>query len=238
MELQPTRSDNKGSQGRPRVKYGSQPPKCFASDAELSQWLLEAEKEDERLAEIELAEKRRIAAEKFGSRPSTKKQPAPAVQPRFHRGCKYRLPSTDPIAIPTFPYEPFCGRWYHQNLRRTQVLKAMKAPKKYTKFIYDLVEIGFAFGCQNDLEYNKVDSYDFGEKDDKQCPICSCPPEAVNQEIKIAVDQVIEVAADQEIEIGVDAAAIITSTNPATQDTQASATTTVIGQTRPTGRTE
>jgi len=234
MELQPTRSDSESSQGR-RKRYGSQPPEGLTSDSEVSQWLLEAVKEEKRLAEIEMEENRRIAAEKFGSGPPTVKRPAPAV----HRGCKYRLPSSDPIAIPQIPYDPFDYWWFHQELRRRQVYmstitsKDLKDPK-YTKVIRELVDIFFEFRLLDNLECDLFDN-DFGEKDDKQCPICSCPPEEVNQEIKIAVDQVIEVtidqvtevsidqvadvADDQEIEIGVDVVATITSTYPGTQDT-------------------
>ncbi|KAF5183293.1 hypothetical protein FRX31_027119 [Thalictrum thalictroides] len=183
MESQPTRSDNESSQKK-RVRYGSQPPVGLMSGAEVSRWLLEAVKEEKRLAKIELAENRRIAAEKFGSKPSTDKQPAPSV----HRGCKYRLPSSVPIAIPKIPYNPFDYLWFHQQLRLHEVYMTMNAPKKLTKAIRNLVDIVFQLGFLYDLEYDLYDS-DFGEKEDKQCPICSCSPEEVNQEIKIEVVQ-------------------------------------------------
>jgi len=217
---------------------------------------LEAAQEDQRLAAIELKEKRGIASQKIESGPSTDKQPVP----RIHQGCKYRLPSADPIAIPKIPYDPFDYRWYHQEMRRRKVYMSIDAPKKYTKAIRELVEIAFEFGFMNNIEYDTYDNDLFGEKDGKQCPICSCPPEAVNQdaevavdqvtevtvdqvtevaayqvtevavdqEIEVAADQVTEVAADQEIEIGVDVVAIISTTNPATQDTQAITTTAAI----------
>jgi len=245
MELQRTRSDNEGSQRRPRVTYGSRPPERVMSDAEVSQWLLEAEQEDRRLAAIERAEKRRVAAEKFGLGPSTDKRPAPADHhPRFHRGCKYRLPSADPIAIPTVPYDPLDKRWRYQDLRRRQGSIAKKVPKKDTKALRELAENGFEIQFFNDVE-DDLDDNDFGEKDGKQCPICSLSPEAVNQVTEIVIDQVTEIAidqvtevavdqgteiaVDQDIEIGVDAAAIITSTNPATQDTQAGTITAATG---------
>ncbi|CAI6359197.1 unnamed protein product [Macrosiphum euphorbiae] len=230
MELQPTRSDNESSQSR-RKRYGSQPPEGLTSDSEVSLWLLEAVKEEKRLAEIEMEENRRILPE-FGSGPPTVKRPAPAV----HRGCKYRLPSSDPIAIPQIPYDPFDYWWFHQELRRRQVYMSTITSKdpKYTQVIRELADIFFEFRLLDNLECDLYDN-DFGEKDDKQCPICSCQPEEVNQEIKIAVDQVIEVSIDQvtevsidqvievtddqEIEIGVDAVATITSTYPVTQDT-------------------
>jgi len=230
MELQPIRSDNEGLQRQPRTKYGSRPPECSKSDAEISQWLLEAEQEDRRLAAIEQAEKRRVAAEKFRLGPSADKLQASAVHPRCHRGCKYRLPSADPIAIPTIPYDPLDNRWIHQDLRRRKA-SVKKIASKCSKALRELADDGFDIQCPNDVE-DDSDVNDYGEQDGKPCPICSCSLKAVDQEMEmaadqvteVAIDQVTEVAVDQDIEIGVDAAAIITSTNP-TQDTQASTTT-------------
>lgn len=234
MELQHTRSDNEDLQRQPRTKYGSRPPECSKSDAEISQWLLEAEREDRRLAAIEQAEKRRVAAEKSRLGPSADKLPASAVRPRFHRGCKYRLPSADPIAIPTIPYDPLDNRWIHQDLKRRKA-SVSKIASKCSKALRELAADGFDIQCSNDV-VDDLDDNEYGEEDGKQCPICSCSPKAVDQGIEIAVDQVTDVTidqvtkveVDQEIEIGVDAAAIITSTNT-TQDTQASTTATATG---------
>lgn len=87
---------------------------------------------------------------------------------------------------------------------------------------------GIQFGNDVDDESRNKD----GEQYFDYCPACCSSPEEDNleievtggQSIKIAFDQEIEITVDQDIEIAENVAAIITSTEPAAQETQASTT--------------
>lgn len=186
--------------------------------------MLEAEQVDRQLAAAERAEKRRIRAEQLNElRPSPVKQPDPDVHPLCHQGCKYRLPSTDPIAVPTIAYDPMDKIWLNQELRRQRgclVKKAgNKAPKKNIKALCELVDAGFDVPLFNDLD----DDSDSEIEKLQQCPICSNSPEIItgeieitdNQVIKVAVDQEIEVTGDPAIEVAEDVLAKITQTDSA-----------------------
>lgn len=228
---QSEQSDHREGSQKPRVKYGSRPPESVRmTNAELSQWILEAEQEDRRLATIEQAKKCQIVDEKSqrnGSGSPANNQPvANAAHLPHQRGCKYRLPSTDPIPIPTIPYDPSNKWWLHQELRRRLVCFM----KKTNKALCEMADDGFGIQIGNDVENGTTNEH--GEQY-VDCPACRSSSEEGNLEIEITVGQVIKIAFDQEIEITAvdqdieiaeDAAAIITSTEPAAQETQASTT--------------
>jgi len=228
MELQ--RTPKSGNSEKSDNREGTrQPGSVPMTNAELSMRILENEQEDRRQAATEPAKKHQIVDEKsqcHGSGSTVNNQPVANVHLYHNRGCKYYLPSADPIPIPTIPYDPLDKRWQHQELRRRRGYLM----KKTNKALCELAEDGFGIQFLNDFD-DDVEN-ELGEQYVDYCPACSSSLEEGNHEIeitvgqviKIAIDQEIEITVDQDIEIAEDAAAIITSTEPAAQETQASTT--------------
>lgn len=175
-------------------KYGSVPPPCLKSDAEVSQWLLEAEQEDRRLAgcDAEGSGERRGRARRSGGRGAEDGLPEssrhPANRRWRHRGCIYQLPVSDPIPMPVIPYDPYNQLWLRQEFRRIQGNKppVKKVPKKKRKSMQALAADGFvvAKGCQSDDDdYDSEDDLEYNEKGEVVCPICSRMPVEVGVDV-------------------------------------------------------
>lgn len=174
-------------------KYGSVPPLCLKSDAEVSQWILEAEQEDRRRAGggVERVNERRRRAKRSGGcgaedgRPETIRR-YHANRRWRHRGCSFRLPVSDPIPMPTIPYDPSNQLWLRQEFRRIQGKATVKkVPKKKKRSLQVLAEDGFvvAGGCQSeDDDYDSEDDLEYNEKGEVVCPVCSLLP------LEVAVD--------------------------------------------------
>jgi hypothetical protein len=166
---------------KPQPKYyGFCPPMCPKSDAEVSQWILEAEREDRRLNAAKREEADQLECEV--------QSPWPAVvrgSALRHRGCSFRLPTSKPIAIPRLPYDPLNLRWMHQEQRRKCGLIEKKVPKKGRKSVRALAKDGFDVQIPDDYD-SDVDVYD--ENGKLQCPICDRPPEPKDEELEIGMD--------------------------------------------------
>lgn len=175
-------------------KYGSIPPSRLKSDAEVSQWLLEAEQEDRRRAGLsdERSDERRVRVKRSGGLGAEDGQPEPisrylANRRWRHRGCSYRLPVSDPIPMPIIPYDPSNQLWLRQEFRRIQGKAVVKkVSKKKRRSMKVLAEDGFvvAKGCQSDDDddYDSEDDLEYNEKGEVLCPLCSQMP------LEVAVD--------------------------------------------------
>ncbi|CAH1731013.1 unnamed protein product [Aphis gossypii] len=184
-------ANKSGSQNK--NKYGSVPPPCLKTDAEVSQWLLEAEQEDRRRAgwDPERSDERRGRNKRSGGHGAEDGRPEPisrylANRRWRHRGCSYRLPVSDPIPMPIIPYDPSNQLWLRQEFRRIEGKATVKkVPKKKKRSMQVLAEDGFAVarGCQSDDDdYNSEDDLEYNEKGEVVCPVCSQIP------LEIAVD--------------------------------------------------
>lgn len=154
---------------------------CPKSDAEVSQWILEAEREDRRVNAAKREEADQLESEVQSPRPAVV---VSRSAPR-HRGCSFRLPTSKPIAIPRLPYDPLSLRWMHQDQRRKCGLVKKKVSKKGRKSVRALVEVGFDVQISDDYDSDE-DVYD--ENGKLQCPICDRPQKPKDEELEIGMD--------------------------------------------------
>lgn len=168
---------------KPQLKYGSRLPECPSSDTKVSQWIPEAEREVRRLTVTErtkTCEAEQLKCDTQSLRPAI----VVGRSARRHRGCSFRLPTSELITIPTIPYDPLDLRWMHQEHRR----QCSRVKKKEEKTMRALAKTGFDVQMSDDADDYDSDDDVYNQNGQVQCSIFSRPPETEDEELEVAMD--------------------------------------------------